>query len=153
MLFLCGCCCCCCCCRCCCFWWCFWPCCWQLSFCFWCYEMVLLLLLPLLLLVVLLAMLLAMEFLLLALGHWGYKMVLLSVHIWHICYWCWRRAGGGKAAHLRPRKGWRDCRRLINKKMYFISSMDSWNISSPGIIICYKMIIGFFVDQDFFATK
>ena len=30
---------------------------------------------------------------------WGYKMVLLS---------------GGRAAHLRPRKGRRDCRRLIN---------------------------------------
>ena len=29
-------------------------------------------------------------------------------------------------------------------KMDFISFIDSWNISSPWIIICYKMIIGFF---------
>ena len=56
--------------------WCLWPWCSQWSFFFW---------------------------------RWAYKVVRLSVHI---CYWCWWRcwcwdwcgAGGGRAAHLRPRK-------------------------------------------------
>ena len=83
-------CCCCCCCCCCCFVWCFWPCCWQWSFFFW---------------------------------YWGYKMVRLSVHT---CYWCWWRcwcwdwcgAGGGRAAHVRPRKSRRDGLTLINILCY-----------------------------------
>ena len=42
---------------------------------------------------------------------------------------------------------------IIYYKMYFISFMDSWNMSSPGINICYKMIIDFVLGSRIFATK
>ena len=41
---------------------------------------------------------------------WGYKMVLLSVHI---CYWCWRRCWCWDWHHIQPCKRHRKCTQMV----------------------------------------